>query len=62
MDTDMDTDFWRGSSDADPNRQKMGQSQQWVKEGGFESGGVDYIEKFRIIDFFLQKVIISANT
>ena len=30
-------DFWRGSSNADPNCPKMVQSQRRVKEGGFEN-------------------------
>ena len=40
VDQDIDQPYRRGSSDADSNCRKMGQSQRRVEEGGFEGGGV----------------------
>ena len=44
VDSDIDSLFCQRPSDADSNCPKMGQSQRWFEEGGFEGGGVGSFE------------------
>ena len=49
VDTDMDTLFRRGSSDAGKNCRKMGRPQRRIKEGGFEGDGASISIRFASI-------------